>query len=309
MGDSSDPFVERPWEGPPILAVILGDFGRAATVRFAAGLSEEERIYLVERLPAGTTFYDEHRRVSVAMHGDLRFVKERYVSAYLEAGEPFDDRILVGFPGGLTTEQVEDRMGIMALEAMSGAVRRGVRDLMVLIPCNTLAPVSWSLAGRFSFEEGIIEMLDEGGCGDRGDLRELAPLISRECRIVFPTVPEAVVERAHEAGASTLVPLGTERIVGIYEEAIERSEFDMTLAAVPKEDHAKVLRAITDAIDASPAAWEESRRALEEIERKMRRDAGEDVAVVSACTDLDYGVGIDSEREYAKYGVQLAYGK
>ncbi len=297
----------RSWDGKTTLVVVLGDFGRVAAVRFVSSLSEREREVITAQLSPGEPFYDEHRRIAVAFHGDLRFTKELHLAPYLNSGRPLDEKVLVGFPGGPTTDQVEDRLGVMALEAMAGSVSRGITDVVVCIPCNTLAPVSWSLGDQFSDEAALVEMIARSGM-ERPDLLPVLPLVARECSVHFPTVPEAAVHRAREEGAGRVLPLGTGKIAHIYREAIRRNDLDLELVDLDDLAHRKVLDAITASIDGSSERRTAARQQLLDIERTARDAAETELAVISACTDLDYGIGLDPDQAYARHTVDLVYG-
>ena len=177
----------------PILAVVISDFGRDAALAFCANLARAERARIASRLPAGATFYDEYRRLTLALSGDLHFAKGPVLEGFRRRAALFDPRVLVGFEGGLALEAVVDRLGVLALEAMAGPVRRGIREVMVLLPCNTLAPASWALEQRFADPQGITEMVRQAGLPLDGELEALARRLAEEVEIIFPTVPGAVL--------------------------------------------------------------------------------------------------------------------
>ena len=122
--DDRHPPGPEPSPRPPVLAVVLGDFGRDAGLRFVAALSRLERRRLRREHPGDPGFYDEQRRITLAVVGDLPFVKRPWLEDFERGTQPLDDRILVGFPGGVPLEEVTPRLGALALEAMSGAVQR-----------------------------------------------------------------------------------------------------------------------------------------------------------------------------------------
>lgn len=150
------------------------------------------------------------------LQGQLAFVKEPFLRPFLEGNEALDSSVMVGFEGGLTPAQVETRLGILALEAMAGPILRGAREVLVLLPCNTLAPVSWALQKRFSATAGLEAMLEEAGAEAsvaRGGVLQLA---ADAARVRFPTVPEAVLMAAGQRGCHSVLPLGTQGIAATY---------------------------------------------------------------------------------------------
>ena len=66
------------------------------------------------------------------------------------------------------------------------------------------------------------------------------------------------------------------------------------------------LDAILAAIADDGAARQVARRALEQVAREASESHGEPVTLIEACTDLDYGVGLDSAWAYAEALVQEA---
>ena len=112
---------------PPTTAVVLGDFGRDAALRFCARLSALERAHIAARLPGNTSFFDEYRRLSLTLVGDLPYVKERVLRAVRGEGGLLDTRVLVGFPVGPRPEDVAARLAVLALQALRDAYERGSR--------------------------------------------------------------------------------------------------------------------------------------------------------------------------------------
>ncbi|MBT3217835.1 MAG: hypothetical protein HN348_01980 [Proteobacteria bacterium] len=287
---------------PKTLAIILSDFGRDAALRFCALLSDLERRQICEYLPEGATFYDEYRRLSLVLIGDLGFAKAPVLDTY---DGLLDDRVLVGFPSGLTPHDVAARLGVLALQAMVGAVHRGVEQIFVLVPCNTLAPVQWQLQQSFSSEAGLRAMLAETSMSAEpyGDvLSRLAQLST-----IFPTVPEAVVERAVKEGIATILPLGTVEIDEVYRQAVARQGQEMTLLRPDQAGRDAVLHAIQAGISKSGAARKLARANLTKLVLGFQEIHG-DLLCVEACTDLDYGVGLDSNTVYAQAVVEAVYG-
>jgi len=285
------------------LAVILGDFGRDASIRFCAALARAERRHLAGLLGEGRPFFDEYRRMTLALVGDLPFVKERVLGGL--GAVPLDERVLVGFPGGPTPADVEERLSATAVEAASGPLGRGVRHVLVLLPCNTLAPVSWAMAERFTEVGALTDALGDSGLGGRA--AALARTLVDDVRPRFPTVPEAVVGEAVRRGSSALLPLGTEGIAGVYREAVRRLGHALQVVEPDRAGQDAVLEAIGAAIEGG-ARRQEACRGLERLVAGARDRHGEALLAVEACTDLNYGTALDSGEVYAEEAVRLAYG-
>jgi len=288
-----------------VLALVLGDFGRDAGLRFGAALSRAERRLLRRDLGRGEAFYDEHRQLTMTLVGDLPFVKAPWLAPFRDNLTPLDDRILVGFPGGVPLSEVVPRLGALALEAMAGPVRRGVEEVLVLMPCNTLAPAAWALEPALDDPPQLRRMLGEADLGDRTDLTELVERVAVWVATACPTVPQMAVRAVAGAGAPALLPLGTEGIAEVYAEAIRREGNPVALVRPTEAWQAATL----DAIRASIAGERGAARALlEGVATEARREHGDGLVLIEACTDLDHGVGWDSGELYAEGIVQEIYG-
>ena len=269
-------------------AVVLGDFGRDAGIRFCAALSRAERRHITASLPDGAAFYDEHRRLTLSLIADLPYVKARFLAPY--GDRPLDDRVLVGFPGGPATADVTPRLGTLALEALRGPVERGGRQAVVLLPCNTLAPVSWALEERFSAPEALAELADDP--------------VSR----AFPTVPGAVLNHVQREGGSSVLPLGTVGIADTYRRQARRLNADVEVLELDGEDQGVVLEAIGAALHRGPRR-EAAASALTDLVDRQQQRAGDSLVAVEACTDLDYDLALDSNAVYAEEVVREVYGR
>jgi hypothetical protein len=288
----------------PVLAIIVSDFGRDAGIRFAQILAFEERRRIIEILGQGVPFFDEYRRITMVLTGDLPFVKER---ALLDAGDgPLDETLLVGFKGGVTLDEVVPRLGMLALEAMLGPVIRGMYDIMVLLPCNTLAPASQALEEAFVSVEGVTLLLESGGL----EIPSWFELLAKHWDLLsfrFPTVPEAVHKWAGDSGYNAILPLGTLGIDAKYATEGDRHLSKVLVQSPSLHQQQVVLQAIESAIDGTPSKRELSKVALLKVKTLLENDAKNHVCLIEACTDLDYGVGKDSNAIYAFHTVLQVY--
>jgi len=285
------------------LAVVLGDFGRDAAIRFCSALARVERRLLGDRLPPDAPFFDEYRRMTLTLVGDLPFVKQHILGTF--GDDVLDERVLVGFPGGPTPSAVERRLSTTVMEAAAGPLGRGVRRMLVLLPCNTLAPVSWAMADRFQRVETLTDALRYDRGGERS--AALARIVVDEVQPTFPTVPQAVLRQAERRGCSTLLPLGTVGIADVYREAVRRERSTLRVAELDTPGRDAVLEAIGAAIERGPRR-DAARRGLRRVVDGARTRHGDGLLAVEACTDLDYGIGLDSNEAYAEEAVRQAYG-
>lgn len=298
--------VSKPLE--PTLALVLGDFGRDAALRFCSRLAAAERARVRAELGPETLFFDEHRLMTLCLVGDLQYIKREALAAYRRDGRPLDNELLVGFPGGPRPAGVTARLGVLALEALQGPFRRGLRRALVLLPCNTLAPTAWSLEERLGAEASRtgLELLDEAGAAPWAGLAELlAAIEAGTLELRFPTVPDAVLRLAALRGAAAVQPWGTEDIEAVYREAAARSGSPVRCATVSDGGRAVVLEAIKAAIDGSADRRAAALIGLEALAAAAEEDRA---LAVEACTDLDYARGLDSLGAYVELVVDLVYG-
>jgi hypothetical protein len=285
--------------------VVVSDFGRDAALRFCAAMAQQELEAVSTQLPEGAAFRDEYRRIALHVVGDLGFIKAPWLAPYRAESRPFDDRVLVGFPGGPPKEDVVCRIGVLVIEALAGPAKRGCDRAIVALPCNTLAPVSWALRHAFSSRDRLLALVDDARYEPVG-LETVAKRMTRG-RVEFPTVPQAVLWQCARVGADVVLPLGTPGIVEVYERsAVERGVPVNVVSPEPgwQDD---VLEAIQASIAADPIRRERSRRALLALQDTAKKQWGQGTAIIEACTDLDYGVGMDSGKTFAGFVVDRAY--
>lgn len=284
---------------PSVPVIVLGDFGRDAALRFCAELARHERTHVRALLPPDAPFFDEYRRITLSVVGDLPFAKRPQLEAHRRDGQLLDEGVLIGFPGGPAPEQVADRLGVLLLEALAGPMARGATRAVVALPCNTLAPVSWALDCLFVDGASLRKMLVRAGAGDRADLRAIADAAA-SLTLGFPTVPAAVLSAASRDGATAVLPMGTVNIVETYQRARRRIRGAPEVLSPATEDQ----RAVLDAIQACLGGTSEERnlaaQSLRAVVERAERERCGPVVAVEACTDLQLGVGLDSNAIYAR---------
>jgi hypothetical protein len=289
----------------PILAIVVGDFSREATLRFWTHVSALEYRHIRAKLPPKSAFYDEYRRITYCLLGDLPFIKQN--GLLTRRTGLLDDRILIGFPGGITLNDVLPRVGLLIFHALWGPAQRDIRNVWVMFPCNTLAPLCWELEKIFHSPEDILEMVAAAGCGIGDSERILADRIVERIQPVFPTIPEAVIEHVWAGKKSALIPLGTLDIGKTYTEALRRLRYPLRLIAPDPHQQTVVLQSIKTCICAEAGERETAKFALSQIVDQLIRDHGSGVAVIQACTDLTCDIGLDSNAIFAEFMINSIY--
>ncbi len=289
--------------GPPVPVVVLGDFGRDAALRFCRDLADRERERLTASLPGDAPFLDEYRRSTLRLVGDLPFAKEERLRDYWRAGRRLDDRVLVGFPGGPTPEEVAPRLGVLLLEALAGPAARGATRAVVALPCNTLAPVSWALERAFGDEDSLARMIAAAGAGTDAAFRAVAGMALR-----FPTVPAAALAEVRRTGGSVALPLGTMDIVDVYRRAARRMGDAPEVSGLDGVGQRAVLTAIQACIGGDGDSMDRAADDLGAVVERAEAALSAPVTPVAACTDLTLGIGIDSNGAYADAVLAEVYG-
>jgi aspartate/glutamate racemase len=290
----------------PTLAIVIGDFSREATFRFCSQVARFEREVIRAQLPQGASFYDEYRQIAMNVICDLSFIKAPFLKG--RSQQLLDDRVLVGFPQGIPAKALQAQVAVLVLQALMNASERGIQDVLVLFPCNTMAPICWDLASAFGDLQNIIELIDATDFDlSKERQQKVAHLISN-MRLTFPTPPEAVIEYAVNRHLETILPLGTIGIVDVFRQALSRSDHHLELVRLDDDQQEVVLEAIKSGISADKQQSSPATHKLKTmiIQTQIQHRYG--VAVVLACTDLINDFGIDSSQVYAEAVVRHVYG-
>ncbi len=116
----------------PVVAIVISDFGRDAALRFCLALAQEERRYIQETYLKKHPFFDEYRRIILALIGDLPFAKSEILKMYQD--RYLDNRVLIGFPGGVKLDDVIPQLGALIFQEVTNALRRRMADVVVMLP-------------------------------------------------------------------------------------------------------------------------------------------------------------------------------
>ncbi|MDH3401984.1 MAG: hypothetical protein OES32_00780 [Acidobacteriota bacterium] len=150
----------------PTHDLIVGDFGRRATLRYLAAFSDAERRILEQRL-AGQPFFDEYRTVRYTVLGLLPDLKAEELATYARAGRALDSGILVGVGGGLTAAEMGRRIS-EALAPWIETIRgTAVARVRVIIPCNSLCEAGKVLRNAVATGPGNVPPGEESPPHDR----------------------------------------------------------------------------------------------------------------------------------------------
>jgi aspartate/glutamate racemase len=96
------------------------------------------------------------------------------------------------------------------------------------------------------------------------------------------------------------------KIVETYRQQASRLDSQVSIVGLGDQDQRVVLDAIQGCITGGEIR-EQRRGALDALVSRLQAEHGQGLAVVEACTDLDYWLGLDSNVAYAEAVVQRIY--
>lgn len=261
------------------LDIVVGDWGRPATVRYLELASSLERALITERLPARTVFYDEARKIDVVSLPLSRRMKRLDELSRLEP-----ERICELPPGRILVSVFANEEQVFQLAAslldgvlewlpsvgMYGCVR-------LVVPCNTLHRVvraARELLGAGPSRWGLLgELWTEG-------------------RLKIPSVVEEVVASlANEENLEWTID-GTPAAVEAYKQEAARRAPQVQVQALRAD---------------SLASLDPILAAVSGVKTQNVRAGSVHGLLVSGCTDFRSSGGVDSLAVFCKRLVRQAY--
>lgn len=261
--------------------VVLGSPRPAGAMRFARALLRA----------------DDHRADRTGHPSRLAF------SMTTDSGYIDGPRSLAELDTEAYRERVVARLGAVALEAMGGAVYRGTRTIQVVLPSHSLAPVAWSLARSFTTASGVRQLLRGASVPPSSGLHALVSAL-RGVRVRFPTLPEVAL------GAWSprpLLLLGTPGVGHVYRRAAGRLRLEPNIVELSAAWQDAVLDAARASRSSQPADRPRARAVLDAVVREARSVYGDDLVVLEAWADLDYGIGTSAHAVLAEQLIDEHY--
>jgi len=282
--------------------IVLGDFGRASTYKFCSEFVAAEQ-KVIQKLIGENQFYDEYRKTIITVISNSPYIKKDKISEYFDQHKPLDDKILIGFPEGITIEEVIPKFSMLLARVLQNYSRKDVQDTIIALPCNTLSPLMWQLEQLFQSKNQLQRVLDKKD--QSVHVRQFMKILPH-INISFYSVAEAVIDHVQKMGFKFVLPLGTCKIFNIYKDAAERSQSEVEVIKMDAHLHELILKAIVYSVSDSKEILsliiEEIRDELEKVYREYK-----DPAIIEACTDLSMGIGAQSSTIYANYLINIIY--
>lgn len=281
---------------PGTFDIVVSDFGRVAAIRLIALIEKSER-RLIHSILRGMDmpFYDEYRRISFSLIGDVRFLKSEMIEQLISKRDRLTDEILVGVNGAPVPLSLIGEIVDLCAAEIEGAYLRGHREFRVCLPCNTLSRAVNEVVASLHSHRKLETMFSKSSSD--GALR------IRAVTVVNSNATNLLEDNSRKK--NNVIVLGTRLTNETYAEALEGSG----ISVLPlNDDHYAI-------IDECVVASISGRSDLLEITRnKLCNDVVEnvldgqgDAIVIEACTDFDYGLGESSLENMANWLVRDAY--
>ena len=302
MGQSSaTEFLEQLRAQAPTFDVIVGDFGREAATRYAALIGEEERQALGAELAArGLPFFDEYRRLMFTLVADIAYLKRGMIDRTWAAHGRLTDDVLIAIkshdvPGdlkGAITELIE-------MEVRAG-LQRGYQQVRVVLPCNSLSDVL----------DDAVSQLDIGQWSLPDPNHANAPPhpMALDTKVSAHGVIQSAIDHLSMTGAigrSPYLVLGSSMARDQYK--LLGSHLGLEVLPITVQQQAVIDAAVVACIGGGSSALGMARRSLIDQVIEPTRLSFPDLVVLEACTDFEFGLGLDSVRLLAKRMVFECY--
>jgi hypothetical protein len=277
---------------PNMFDLIVGDFGRTATIRYFEEFSKAERKILQAKY-GHDHFYDEYRSVEYAIVGRIQTVKRDLLENHFLTQNRLDSRILVGTEAGPSLEEIENNLIECTLPWLRTALDASPapRRVRIVFPCNTLSLLAKRVASCISTRQvppstsqkrcylALLQTLDS------------VPASQVEVLDVITSVANAIVR----ARIPRLKFLGTALSLLAYQQEFSALGESVDLSPLPEELfleslHHTLSGDVCRPLPGEEAVWPES-----------------DVPILCGCTDLVIANSLDSLAIFAQTAASRAY--
>jgi hypothetical protein len=285
--------------------IIVGDFGRDATIEFVRQVALKEKQFIKGILEDNKLeFFDEYRRIMFAMLGDVRFYKELAIEESLLSKSYLTEDILIGV-GGITrmSQDFVDRVSFAVIQEVQAAIYRGHKNLRIMIPCNTLSDLAKHIGQIFCSEielKRISEKYNYKIC-------ELSKIMNPN--LTVHTVPESVMRyfetKKNGNEKKHLLVLGTRGTNEIYRDLTNL--YDVAILPIDEQEQNLIDKAIVASIDGNQSKVNYYRQLLEKDVIRSRKSSVNELVVLEACTDFRLGLGYSSLDIFAEAMIADCY--
>ncbi len=252
--------------------VIIGDFGRQGTLRYFQEFSRFEKEVIMKSLNE-KEFFDEYRTLKYTVAGLLPEIKKEFIKQVYADSKVFDSRILIGSKNGQSPMSFVGDFLEHITPYVASAISTGATEIRIIIPCNTLAPLSIRLDELF---KDYIESNNMSG----------------RIKISVPNIPSVVIKNVT---SENLYLIGTPSAFKAYEKEIFLQNLNIKLSGGSDEELERSEQIILNCI--------RGRETMDLIKKICYPSS----SIVSACTDVSITDTIDSLSIFAQEMAYEAY--
>jgi len=281
---------------------VIGDFGRVATYEFCNKFVESEK-QMIENILGHNDFYDEYRKTMITVNSYLPLIKEEQINKLKTQSGFLDDSILIGFPDGMTIDDVINKFCVMLISFLLSSEQIS-KSKIITLPCNTLSPALIKIEEIFNNHDQLKKIIKNNKISISE--KEILYILNNK-RIKYITVAEAVITHLTNKNYKYVLPLGTSDISKIYSYESSRSTKEIKVLSASKNLQKNVFSAIKACIKNSENEIEHFKHAIINEIKEYEQQYNSPVAIVEACTDLNLGIGYNSLNLYADYLAKHIY--
>ena len=252
--------------------IIIGDFGRQGTLRYFQEFSRYEK-EVIQNIIDNDAFFDEHRTLRYTITGLLSDIKKELIKQIYGDSCVFDSRILIGSKNGPTPMEFVGEFLEHITPYVASVISNGSTDIRIIIPYNTLAPLSIRL------DELFRDYLDSNTAYSG-------------IKINIPNIPSVVIKNVI---SDNLYLIGTPSAFLAYEKEIRLQSLDIKLSGGSDEELELSEKIILNCIRGNNTM------------DLMKNINFPNSSIVSACTDVMIPGTIDSLSLFARQMAEDAY--
>lgn len=280
------------------LDIVVGDFGRSATLRYLETFSRVEEALISGTLPEGRGFHDAYRQVQITLlcHGSHSM--GRLFSPHLREGRLLDESALQETSSRESMETILPAIASQVAMEATRALGAGHREVRVVLPSSSLGLIADTLGS--ALKGLLVDPVMDGPASVMGGFQDER---ASRGKVEPVSIQSMVARRLSREGCRGAYVLGGREVVESFAGALRSSR--------PLVPFAPASRQIQDAYLDCCRTYRRG-ASLEEgpagtVRRFVAEAKREQLEVLETDADLWLGFGQDVVRTYALELVQDAY--
>ena len=179
-----DTNIEKLIKSPIIYDIIIGDFGRDATIEYLRFIAKYEHQSIEKILnDSQITFYDEYRKIMFSAVCELSYFKENVIKECIKNNTILSNDVLFAVADNPMTSDFIERVTLRILQEISQAIDRGYVKIRLITPCNSLSTLT----------NLIKRSIESGNYKKNVHYKEIFKNIETYRNIEFCTIPQKVI--------------------------------------------------------------------------------------------------------------------